>query len=283
MTTDWATGGSKNVEVMDDLDYAVKTGEYSRKISRYETQLKAWSDNIAKGYAFILQHYPEELQAELKNQEARAAIDDTRSIVRQLVLIKIAVQQVRQKRLIMATVEADFNLYLYTQGSVTVDEYYKVFTSRVDTINANGGNAGLYPSVFKKYFQPLKDKVVEETGKDLAGLTMAELKTIETEATLGAKDAAQGEYFTCMFLMLSDDERYGPLKTQLDSNFLMGKQEYPSDVLAAKRLMTDFFPATDAVKHKRQESGPSDVAFVETGGSGPPHATTVESGTKRGT
>ena len=32
----------------------------------------------------------------------------------------------------------------------------------------------------------------------------------------------------------------------------MGEWEYPSDVLAA-----------GAVKHKRQESGPSDVAFVE--------------------
>ena len=54
VTTDWATGGSKSVEVMDDLDYAVETREYSRKISRYETQLEAWSDNDAKGYALVL-------------------------------------------------------------------------------------------------------------------------------------------------------------------------------------------------------------------------------------
>ena len=41
MTTDRATAGAKNVEVMDDLDYVVETGEYSRKISCYETQLEA--------------------------------------------------------------------------------------------------------------------------------------------------------------------------------------------------------------------------------------------------
>jgi len=134
----------------------------------------------------------------------------------------------------------------------------------VDTINANGGNAGLHSSVFKKYFQPLKDRAAEETGRDLTELTAAELETIKTEATTSAKEAAQGEYFACLFLLLADDERYGPLKTQPNNNFLMGKQEYPSDVLAAKRLMTDFVPATGAVKHKRQESGPSDVAFVET-------------------
>ena len=57
-----------------------------------------------------------------------------------------------------------------------------------------------------------------------------------------------------------------PSKAQLDYNFLMGKQEYPSDVLTAKGLMTDFVPATGAVKHRRQDSSPSNVAFVETKG-----------------
>ena len=67
MTTDRATAGTKNVAVMDDLDYAIKTGEYARKISRYKTQLEVWGDNDVKGYTLVLQHCPEELQAELKN------------------------------------------------------------------------------------------------------------------------------------------------------------------------------------------------------------------------
>ena len=40
VTTDWATAGTKIVTVINDLDYAIKTGEYSRKISCYKTQLK---------------------------------------------------------------------------------------------------------------------------------------------------------------------------------------------------------------------------------------------------
>ena len=86
--TDQATEGTKNVKVMDDLDYAVETGEYSCKISRCETQLEAWSDNNAKGYALVLQHCPDKLQAKLKNQEAWLAIDDVKSVVRLLVLIR---------------------------------------------------------------------------------------------------------------------------------------------------------------------------------------------------
>ena len=67
VTTDRATAGTKNIAVIDDLDYAIETGEYSRKISRYKTQLEVRGDNDAKGYTLVLQHCPEELQAELKN------------------------------------------------------------------------------------------------------------------------------------------------------------------------------------------------------------------------
>ena len=61
----------------------------------------------------------------------------------------------------MAPVETDSNLYLCAQGGRTTGNYYKIFASNVDTINANGGNAGLHPSIFKKYFQPMKYKEVE--------------------------------------------------------------------------------------------------------------------------
>ena len=51
---------------------------------------------------------------------------------------------------------------------------------------------------------------------------------------------------------------------QMDNNFLMGKQEYPSNVLAAKLPMTDFVAAMGAVKHKPKETDPTDVAFLVT-------------------
>ena len=54
VTMDRATVGTKSVAVMDDLNYAINTGEYSRKISRYETQLEVWGENDAKGYALVL-------------------------------------------------------------------------------------------------------------------------------------------------------------------------------------------------------------------------------------
>ena len=45
----------------------------------------------------------------------------------------------------MATAESDFDLYLCAQGGKTTDKYYKMFGYTVDTVNANGGDAGLHP------------------------------------------------------------------------------------------------------------------------------------------
>ena len=41
--------------------------------------------------------------------------------------------------------------------------------------------------------------------------------------------------------------------------------EYPKDVLAAKRLMTDFFPPIGTTKQAREKVPATDVAFVERG------------------
>ena len=113
VSTDRTTAGTKNVAVMDDLDYAIKTGEYSREISWYETQLKVWGDNDAKGYMLVLQHCPEELQAKLKNQEAWAVVNDAKSVVRLLVMIRdLQYNKSVRKRSIMATSKAVFDLFL---------------------------------------------------------------------------------------------------------------------------------------------------------------------------
>ena len=43
----------------------------------------------------------------------------------------------------------------------------------------------------------------------------------------------------------------------------MGKQEYPRDVLAAKRLMNNFSPPIGSTMQTREKVPATDVAFVE--------------------
>ena len=83
-----------------------------------------------------------------------------------------------RKRLIMTTVEANFDLYWCAHHGRATDECYKIVVSFVDTINTNGGSAGLHSFVFKKYISPMKDKGMEKSQKDLSALTVDKLNVI---------------------------------------------------------------------------------------------------------
>jgi hypothetical protein len=164
----------------------------------------------------------------------------------------------------MATAEANFDLYLCAQRGQFLDEYYKFFAPMVETINANGGRTGLHSTMFKRHFVSMREKRAKKRGKKLKDLLATELTGIEEKATKGAKEAATGEYLTSLVLLLAGNERYGLLKTQLDNNFLMGKHQCSWDVLPAKRLLTDFIPATGAPKRQIEPTEPMDVALVKT-------------------
>ena len=56
--------------------------------------------------------------------------------------------KIDRKRSIMATVEADADLYIGTQcPDQSTDNFYKTFTTQVDTINTNGEIAGFHNGV----------------------------------------------------------------------------------------------------------------------------------------
>ena len=71
----------------------------------------------------------------------------------------------------MATVEANFDLYSCVQKKThTTGDYYRVFTSTVDTINTNGGKVGFHPAVHGKHLITAAVKEGMAT-KSLAAMT----------------------------------------------------------------------------------------------------------------
>jgi hypothetical protein len=88
----------------------------------------------------------------------------------------------------------------------------------------------------------------------------ADQAAIQSEATKISKQA----YLACLFLLMADDERYGGMKAALNSNYLLGKQEFPRDLLAAKRLLADFKGSeTKMMKRVTASEDNAGVALVE--------------------
>ena len=150
-------------------------------------------------------------------------VENTRSVVRLLTLIRdLQYNKTDRKRSIMATVEAYFELFAGCQKkNQSTDAYYKVFTSTVDTINANGGMAGWNPKLFKIH-QEATMAMQEMAIAQMDGPALAEERIrIKEEAS----KLVCAEYLACLFLLLADDEQFKTLKKTLYNNLLLGRQE----------------------------------------------------------
>ena len=87
IVTNRISAGSLNKPLNDDYDWSIETDAHKRKMIKFEAQADLWADLNAQGHALVLQHCPDELETELRNQEAWAAIDVARNVVALLILI----------------------------------------------------------------------------------------------------------------------------------------------------------------------------------------------------
>ena len=74
--------------------------------------------------------------------------------------------------------------------------------------------------------------------------------------TVEALETSKWVFLAFSFLLIADNDRYGEVKAVLGNSYLLGKQEYTSDLLAVKRLLADF---KDAGKPKKRGSNKGDA------------------------
>ena len=84
----------------------------------------------------------------------------------------------------------------------------------MDTINANGGQAGLHPSVYQRLLEIIIAKDLGNSNIDVASLDDAAKNALKKKHEKPARESSAGEYLACLFLLLADDNRFGPLETQ---------------------------------------------------------------------
>ena len=70
IVTDQMSNGTINEAVQDDSDWSIETDKYKRLWAKYDAQVELWQDLNAQGFALVLQHCPDGLETELRNQDA---------------------------------------------------------------------------------------------------------------------------------------------------------------------------------------------------------------------
>ena len=90
----------------------------------------------------------------------------------------------------MATVDTDADLCIDMQRpDQNRDDFYKTFTTQVDTVNANGGSAGFHKGVYNKHMMVLRDRYLV-TANLLAAMIPANKLALENHLQKEAKESS---------------------------------------------------------------------------------------------
>ena len=130
------------------------------KEQKYQKDTEAWTENSARVYNLVLGHCPSDLCAEMLNQSMWAANALSQDYIVLLLMIRDLTHNMKETmQATMALVSSHSDLYTTVQEKgESLEDYYKVFIARKDTVNAHGGEAGRH----KELYQLARKKIMTE-------------------------------------------------------------------------------------------------------------------------
>ena len=127
-----------------DLVFQMEIADYMKIKSKWQHVNNIWTENEPRGFYCGVQHCVPELDHTLQDQTIQPAIQQDRQLVPLLLYIRQFTHNVDElKHGAMATIETNMEFYLgYMKKDKLVNNYLKLFQSRVDTILVHGGAPG---------------------------------------------------------------------------------------------------------------------------------------------
>ena len=134
----------QNKPVVGDIDYKMCVDKYMAATKYWKRDSEVWTENSARIFNLVLQHYHPELEAELKNHLNWTVEGSDQNCITLLLMIRDMTHNMKEsKQSTMAMVECAVELTTtYQKKSDTIEDYFELSTARKDTVNAHGGQAG---------------------------------------------------------------------------------------------------------------------------------------------
>ena len=240
--------------------------EYGKDKEQWKRRQREWKENNARTYHLVLLHCSRFLKAEFMNHSKWVKGQQDQDCILFLLMIRDLTHGMKEtKQGTMALVDVTVDLFTTIQGKKqSLDDYYKIFIARRDTVDAHGGDAGFHQKLFKNE----RAKIMLEKGRDETWMAsahanvtqLAEKDAIETRA----KKICCDQFLAALFIKMSDKERYGVLKDKFNNVFVLGDDKAPKTVVDAKRVLADFsVTAAPNRSAKTEETEGTGLTFVE--------------------
>ena len=178
----FSTDGTKqNIKIVEDIEYNLDLEEYLVGKKKHTRNDEAWTENCARIYNLVLHHCPPELEAQLQNHSSWGAGQSAQDLIALLLMIRDVTHNTKElKEETMALVECVVKLFTTThKQSESIDDYYKIFVKRKDTLNGMARDAARYAGMVSKLARYIGIQTWSQS-------TVATKVTIKLAATVSA-------------------------------------------------------------------------------------------------
>ena len=105
----------------------------------------------------------------------------------------------------MALVSSHTDLYTTVQEKgESLEDYYKVFIARKDTVNAHGGEAGRH----KELYRLAREKIMTKMQVDEIYMSNVNNRAAANKIDLKASKKSREQFLTCLFILMADKVKY---------------------------------------------------------------------------
>ena len=221
-------------------------GEKLDAIAKREDQLE---HNLRQLFALIWGQCTEALQHRIEAEEGFAKMSNENDGLLLLKTIKnITYHHQSQKYVPHSLFEAKKRFYTQSQGKLPTADFHTQFMNLVAVVKHCGGSAA-WDDI------GVEEMILRDKGKtSKVGMTKAEMKALSEDVEQRSLAVA--------FILCSDRLRFGKLIEDMENNYLQGYNKYPTTVVAANHLLTNW--KHDARLGTRDVNG-GEILFVNDG------------------
>ena len=238
-------------EEIEEYEFKHWYDVFRKKWDRVEESQSQWTDNKTRVFAAIEIRCPDQLLEIVKGLTSYQATYVDRDVIAFLAMIRgVSHNQIETTQSTMSYVRGYVEMMSFGQeANWSSNKYYKLFTAQIETVEAHGGKPWHHPALIKEWVTTLETKYAEEDGS---------ASQFVEKAKKNAPEQAKKEFLACLFLLMSDDDRYKSLKDRLHNNFVLGRDEYPKDIPQATRMLKNFnHEGPKALKKKHPKNAPT--------------------------
>jgi hypothetical protein len=201
---------------------------WEKLVDEHVRKISYLSENIKSLYSLVWGQCSDVVRQKVEANKDFEAIANVGDGIKLLLLLKgISFHLQSQKYLSHSIHEALKRYYNCAQGRyATTQAYMEHFQNVIDVVTTSGGSIAGHSGVEDAIIADMPGKETKET------LTDAQLKKVQEDTA--ARSTAIALLLGC------DRSRYGKLIKDLENDFLQGRNNYPTTVVAAYNLLTNW-------------------------------------------